>query len=150
MQIIINPAKEKFNTLTQRPARDATTLFDTVRPILEAVRERGDAALREFSERFDHCVLQKIQLNESEIQAAEQQVSPELREAIRLAHDNILRFHAAQHSGRVQVQTAPGILCEQRTLPIERVGLYVPGGSAPLFSTVLMLGVPARLRVATS
>ena len=145
MQIIINPAKEKFNTLTQRPARDATTLFDTVRPILEAVRERGDAALREFSERFDHCVLQKIQLNESEIQAAEQQVSPELREAIRLAHDNILRFHAAQHSGRVQVQTAPGILCEQRTLPIERVGLYVPGGSAPLFSTVLMLGVPARL-----
>ncbi len=145
MQVIINPAKEKLNTLTQRPARDATSLFGTVRPIVEAVRERGDAALREFSERFDHCVLREIQLSEREIRATGQQVSPELREAIRLAHDNILRFHAAQRSRRIQVQTAPGILCEQRTLPIERVGLYVPGGSAPLFSTVLMLGVPARL-----
>ena len=145
MQIIINPPQEKRDALTRRPARDAAALFDVVQPILEAVQKRGDAALLEFSKRFDHCILPGIQLEEREIRAALERVSPELRSAIQCAHDNILRFHAAQRSGRIQVQTAPGIFCEQRTLPIERVGLYVPGGSAPLFSTVLMLCVPAYL-----
>ncbi len=145
MQVFINPPQESRDALTRRPARNAAELFDTVRPILEAVRTRGDAALREYSERFDHCTLTEVRLDDEEIATAAGEVTPELRAAIRRAHDNIRRFHAAQRCGTVQVQTAPGIFCEQRTLPIERVGLYVPGGLAPLFSTVLMLAVPAKL-----
>ena len=145
MEIIINPAPERGAELTRRPAFDVTTLFGVVRPIIEDVRERGDAALRELSLRFDHYAPESIPVPQEERAAAAAELAPELREAIRCAHGNIQRFHAAQSFSGVRVETAPGVVCEQRAVPIRRVGLYVPGGSAPLFSTVLMLGVPARL-----
>ena len=145
MRIIQEPPREQWAELTARPAFDVTTLFGVVRPIMEAVRERGDAALREYESKFDHVELEDFRVSAQELQAAAAQVPQELQQAIRLAHGNIAAFHAAQKFSGVSVQTAPGVLCEQRGLPISRVGLYVPGGSAPLFSTVLMLAVPARL-----
>lgn len=145
MDIIINPERSRWAELTRRPAFDVTSLFNTVRPIIDEVRERGDEALRDFSLRFDRYVPESFITTPAEIEAAEAELSEELRSAIRQAHDNIARFHAAQRFEGVRVETAPGVVCEQRAVPLTRVGLYVPGGSAPLFSTVLMLGVPARL-----
>jgi len=145
MEIITEPARESWRDITRRPAFDVTTLFGVVRPILDAVRERGDDALREYSLRFDGCVPDTFLLPRSERDEAAATLPEELREAIRQAHDNISRFHAAQRFEGIKVETAPGVLCEQKAVPLSRVGLYVPGGSAPLFSTVLMLGVPARL-----
>ena len=145
MDIISNPSRDRWAELTKRPVFDVTTLFDSVRPIIHAVREKGDAALREFSERFDHYVPESFLVTPAEVEAAAAELPEELRAAIRQAHDNISRFHAAQRFEGVRVETAPGVVCEQRAVPLSRVGLYVPGGSAPLFSTVLMLGVPARL-----
>lgn len=145
MEIITEPSRERWSALIQRPAFDVTTLFGIVQPILDAVRERGDDALREFSQRFDGCAPDSFLLPTSERDEAASLLPLELQEAIRQAHDNIARFHAAQRFEGVRVETAPGIICEQKAIPLSRVGLYVPGGSAPLFSTVLMLGVPARL-----
>ena len=145
MNIITYPEKASWAELTRRPAFDVTALFERVQPIIDAVRERGDAALRELSERFDHVVPASITVPAEECEQAASELSAELCAAIRQAYDNIVRFHAAQRFEPVRVETAPGVLCEQRAVPIRRVGLYVPGGSAPLFSTVLMLGAPARL-----
>ena len=141
----MNPGRELWAELTRRPAFDVSTLFERVRPIIEAVRERGDAALREYAEKFDHVSLDSLLVSAEECAHAAEALSPELRCAIRQAYDNIERFHAAQRFDGVRVETAPGVICEQRAVPVRRVGLYVPGGSAPLFSTVLMLGAPARL-----
>ena len=145
MKVISNPERASWAELTRRPAFDVTELFGTVQPIISAVRERGDAALREYGERFDHVTLAELIVPEDQLRTAAQRISPELRDALQQAYHNIVRFHAAQRFEPVRVETAPGVLCEQRALPIRRVGLYVPGGSAPLFSTVLMLGAPARL-----
>ncbi len=145
MRVIQEPPREQWAELTARPAFDVTTLFGVVRPIMDAVRERGDAALREYESKFDHVELADFRVGADELQAAAAQVPQDLQQAIKLAHANITAFHAAQKFDGVSVQTAPGVRCEQRGIPISRVGLYVPGGSAPLFSTVLMLGVPARL-----
>lgn len=145
MEIITEPSRERWSELTQRPAFDVTTLFGVVRPILDAVRERGDEALREFSQRFDGYAPETFLLPTQERDEAAALLPAELRDAIQQAHDNIASFHAAQRFEGVRVETAPGVVCEQRAIPLSRVGLYVPGGSAPLFSTVLMLGVPARL-----
>lgn len=145
MEIITNPERGEWERLIKRPAFDVSTLFGAVRPIMDAVRERGDAALRELSLRFDHCAPESIAVSEAELSGAAALLPEELREAIRRAKENIERFHAAQRFEGVRVETAPGVVCEQRAVPISRVGLYIPGGSAPLFSTVLMLGVPARL-----
>lgn len=145
MEIVINPPQERWAELTARPVFDVSTLFGVVRPILDAVRERGDAALKEYELRFDRVELDELRVSAEDIAAAKDKVPAELQDAIRLAHANITRFHAAQKFAPVQVTTAAGVSCEQRALPISRVGLYVPGGSAPLFSTVLMLAVPAKL-----
>lgn len=145
MQIIHEPERSSWAGLTARPAFDVTTLFGVVRPILDAVRERGDAALREYEAKFDHVELADLRVGREEMDAAEARVAPDLRESIRRAYANIAAFHSAQRFGGVSVTTAPGVRCEQRGIPVSRVGLYVPGGSAPLFSTVLMLGVPARI-----
>ena len=145
MNTITYPERASWPELTRRPAFDVTALFERVQPIMAAVRERGDAALREFSERFDHVVPECLTVPAAELEQAGAALAPELCAAIRQAYENISRFHAAQRFEPVRVETAPGVLCEQRAVPIRRVGLYVPGGSAPLFSTVLMLGAPARL-----
>lgn len=145
MTLSFSPNKSEWDALLRRPSLDITELFDIVRPIVDEVAEKGDAALRAYAERFDKVCLTDLRVSEAEIRAAEALVSDELKNALRQAYSQIYAFHAAQRFSGVRVETAPGVVCEQRALPISRVGLYIPGGSAPLFSTVLMLGIPARI-----
>ena len=145
LQRFVNPPTSQWAEIVARPAIDTTSLFDVVRPIVDDVRQRGDAALRDYEARFDRVQLDSLAVSPSELAAATELVSAELQTAIRQAHDNIARFHSAQRFEPIRLATAPGVVCEQRAVPIERVGLYIPGGSAPLFSTVLMLAVPAQI-----
>lgn len=128
-----------------RPALDVTTLFDTVRTVLERVRTEGDEAVKQYEEQFDNVRLSALQVSPEEIREAEAQVSDELKRAIRTAQRNIEKFHAAQRFTGKKIETMTGVYCWQKAVAIEKVGLYVPGGTAPLFSTVLMLAVPARI-----
>ena len=146
MTIITEPNREQWAELVRRPAFDVTQLFDTVRPIMDAVHEHGDKALHEFGHRFDGVDLEELEVSAAEVAEACTRVSQELREAICSAYANILDFHLIQSGETARCrETAPGVYCEQHTLPIRSVGLYVPGGQAPLFSTVLMLAVPAAV-----
>lgn len=145
MQIYEYPRRNKWRLLVQRPANSAEIAEDRVLQILAAVRSKGDAAVREFSREFDSVELREISVSKPEIDAAEQEVSAELKTAIRLAIDNITKFHAAQLHSEAVIETSLGVRCWRRSVPIERVGLYVPGGTAPLFSTVLMLAIPAKI-----
>lgn len=147
MNIITEPNREQWVELVRRPAFDVTQLFDVVRPIMDAVHTHGDHALREFGHRFDGVQLEDLAVSPEEIAEACAQIPQELAEAIELAYCNIYDFHELQLNTQapIKLETAPGVVCEQRTLPIRRVGLYVPGGQAPLFSTVLMLAVPAAV-----
>lgn len=145
METITEPTRERWAALCARPVFDVTTLFNVVRPILDDVRAHGDAALKEYEHRFDHVELHTLRVSAEELDDAAASVPADLQDSIRLAHGNIARFHAAQRFAGVRVSTAPGVYCEQKSLPISRVGLYVPGGSAPLLSTVLMLAIPAQL-----
>ena len=147
MTIITEPKREQWAELVRRPAFDVTQLFDVVRPIMDAVQTHGDQALHEYGHRFDGVELETLAVSAAEVAEAVEAVPQELREAIELAYCNIYDFHELQLQVQapVKLETAPGVLCEQRTLPIQRVGLYVPGGQAPLFSTVLMLAVPAAV-----
>ena len=146
MTIITEPNREQWAELVRRPAFDVTQLFDVVRPIMDAVHEHGDKALHEYGHRFDGVTLEELAVSPAEVKEACARVPQELREAICSAYANILDFHLIQsgESARCR-ETAPGVYCEQHTLPIRSVGLYVPGGQAPLFSTVLMLAVPAAV-----
>ena len=145
MKIYKNPSKEELDALLKRPVRDASELNATVSAVLQDVKERGDAAVREYEERFDKVSLTDLAVTEAEMLAAEAVVSEELGEAIRLAHRNIERFHAAQRFEGEHIQVTEGVECWQKSVAIERVGLYIPGGTAPLFSTVLMLATPAKI-----
>lgn len=147
MTIITEPDREQWAELVRRPAFDVTQLFDVVRPIMDAVHEHGDKALHEYGHRFDGVELDSLSVSAAEVEEACTLVPRELKEAIELAYCNIYDFHELQRNTQapVKLETAPGVVCEQRTLPIQRVGLYVPGGQAPLFSTVLMLAVPAAV-----
>ena len=145
MTLSLSPNKSEWAELLRRPSLDVTQLFDIVRPIVDEVATKGDVALRAYAERFDKVCLTDLRVSEAEIRAAEAIVSDDLKNALRQAYSQIYAFHAAQRFSGVRVETAPGVVCEQRALPISRVGLYIPGGSAPLFSTVLMLGIPARI-----
>ena len=145
MEIIKYPGREEWSSLAKRPALDVTTLFDTVRSVLDDVRERGDEAVKEYEARFDKVDLSALRVSEEEMREAEHLVPDDLRQAIRRAKENIERFHASQHFEGKKVETAPGVVCWQKAVAIEKVGLYIPGGTAPLFSTVLMLTVPARI-----
>lgn len=128
-----------------RAAESTAQLEQTVAEIIAQVRERGDEALREYASRFDGVELSDLRVSETEIAEAEQRVDEALKQAIAVAAGNIERFHAAQVMQPVEVSTMPGVECVQRAVPITNVGLYIPGGNSPLFSTVLMLAVPARL-----
>ena len=128
-----------------RAAESTAQLEQTVAEIIAQVRERGDEALREYASRFDGVELSDLRVSETEIAEAEQRVDEALKQAIAVAAGNIERFHAAQTMQPVEVNTMPGVECVQRAVPITNVGLYIPGGNSPLFSTVLMLAVPARL-----
>jgi histidinol dehydrogenase len=145
MNIHVNPARELWPQILQRPLMDVTGLHAAVGEILNEIREKGDAALREYTFRFDGIKPDRFLVTEDELDAAETQVDHELKRAIMLAADNIEKFHAAQKTGILKMETMPGVTCWQKTVPVEKVGLYVPGGTAPLFSTVLMLSIPARV-----
>ena len=124
---------------------DTAQLSATVRGVLDDVRQHGDAAVKRYEERFDHVLLDSLAVSETEMEEAEHLVSRELRESLELAHANIHRFHAAQRFEGSPCDTHPGVRCWQKSVAIERVGLYIPGGTAPLFSTVLMLATPAKI-----
>lgn len=145
MEIIKYPSKEEWVSLVKRPALDVTTLFDTVRTVLDEVRQEGDVAVKRYEEKFDKVTLTDLQVSEAEIEEACELVSEELKQAIRTAKDNIEKFHASQRFTGHKIETTPGVTCWQKAVAIEKVGLYIPGGTAPLFSTVLMLAVPAHI-----
>ena len=145
MNIIRYPKREDWASITERPQLDTSTLNATVSNILGDIKANGDEAVRKYEEMFDHVRLDSLAVSENEIEEAWNSVTAELRQSIELAHANISSFHEAQHFNGVKVETAPGVTCWQKSVPIEKVGLYIPGGTAPLFSTVLMLATPARI-----
>ena len=145
MRITVNPPKSEWANLLRRPQIDAPVIGERVAAILERVRAGGDRAVLDLTAEIDSVALDSLEVAPEEIERAEAAVSPELKRAIATAAEHIERFHAAQRPRTVDLETAPGVRCLQRAVPIRRVGLYVPGGSAPLFSTVLMLAVPARV-----
>ena len=145
MILISNPDKSQWQEILKRPVMNTENLFDTVRSVIDRVKEEGDCAVLDYEEKFDKVVLASLAVSEEEQQEAENLVSEDLKAAIRLAKQNIETFHAAQRFEGKKVQTQPGVTCWQKAVAIEKVGLYIPGGTAPLFSTVLMLAVPARI-----
>jgi histidinol dehydrogenase len=145
MKLLKYPTKNEWSALLQRPSFDSSNLHELVSGILLDVRQRGDAAVREFELKYDKAVLNDLEVSVMEIDEAERIISPELKQAINVACANITAFHRAQETSLPIVETMPGVTCWQKALPIEKVGLYIPGGTAPLFSTVLMLALPARI-----
>lgn len=145
IQTVLYPGREDYAALLQRPHKDAADLGSIVAGVLHDVRREGDTAVLRYEEKFDKVCLASLAVSEEEIQEAEHLISDELKHSIRLAHANIHRFHQAQLMQPVSVETAPGVHCWQKSVAIERVGLYIPGGTAPLFSTVLMLATPAKI-----
>lgn len=145
MKVYKNPDHSEWADICLRPHLDVLSLNSAVSGILDDVRLRGDEAVKEYEAKFDHAVLGELMVSEEEKAEAMAVIDRELLDAIRLAHDNIHKFHKAQLMSVCKVETAPGVVCWQKQLPIERVGLYIPGGTAPLFSTVLMLATPAKI-----
>lgn len=145
MILISNPDKFQWQEILKRPVMNTENLFDTVRSVIDRVKAEGDCAVLDYEKKFDKVVLTSLAVSEEEQQEAENLVSEDLKAAIRLAKQNIETFHAAQRFEGKKVQTRPGVTCWQKAVAIEKVGLYIPGGTAPLFSTVLMLAVPARI-----
>lgn len=143
MNIIEYPEREQWAEITRRPHIDTTQLYDTVNGVLSDIRANGDTAVMKYEEKFDHARLSGLKVSEEEIKEALDNTPKELVDAIRLAHANIRKFHQAQAFSGIDTETQPGVRCWQRTMPIDKVGLYIPGGTAPLFSTVLMLATPA-------
>ena len=145
MKIYTYPEREQWGEIVERPRLDLTKLNETVGRVLADVRQRGDAAVKDYEQQFDHAKLDSLAVTAEEMDEAERLVSKALRDAIVLAHENIHTFHAAQKFVGQKVQTRPGVTCWQKSVAIEKVGLYIPGGTAPLFSTVLMLATPAKI-----
>lgn len=145
MQLLVNPFPEKWKKQLARPVQKTKEINKIVKPILKKVQKNGDKALRKFAQEYDHVQLESLVVTPEEIQAALTLVSKELKEAIGVAKTNIERFHAAQANPELIEEVMPGVICRRKNVPIQRVGLYIPGGTAPLFSTVLMLGIPAVL-----
>ena len=145
MQLIKYPAREQWAELLKRPSLNVASLYDQVKITLDEVRERGDTALRNFTLKFDKVDVKVPEVTKEEIAEGVKTVSVELKQAIEMARRNIWKFHSEQQREYTEIQTSPGVYCWQKAVPIEKVGLYVPGGSAPLFATVLMLGIPAQI-----
>ena len=145
MDIIRFPDKDLWGAIIQRPRIDISSLNATVSAILDDIKSRGDEAVKDYELRFDKAKLQSLKVSDNEFREAEKLVSQDLKEAISLAHSNIEAFHKAQAFQPIVVETKKGVRCWQKSVPIEKVGLYIPGGSAPLFSTVLMLATPAKI-----
>ena len=145
MDIYVNPSRDQWPSILARPETDISGLRDNVLTILETVRKEGDKALKDYTLAFDNAELQKFQLSADEIRNSGQQISESLKDAIAIAKSNIERFHQSQKPEDLVISTMPGVECQLKHKPIQKVGLYVPGGTAPLLSTVLMLGIPARI-----
>lgn len=145
MEIIINPERGRWTSLAERTTRDNSLIETRVRAIIERVREGGDEALKALCLEIDGFSRADFKVSDAEFAEAESRISPEVRKAIDNAFDNIYTFHKAQMPQRITVSTAPGVTCIQKPVPVGSVGLYIPGGTAPLFSTVLMLGVPSLI-----
>lgn len=146
MEILRYPDRQQWPSLCQRAlASQAAEVKSIVADIIGHVKSRGDEAIREYEQRFTGATINSLKVSDREIAEAEQLVSDDLKQAIIAANDNIARFHAAQKMQPITVETAPGITCSQKAVPITKVGLYIPGGNSPLFSTVLMLATPARI-----
>lgn len=145
MEVIRYPEKSAWDSLLERPVMKMETLRETVRRVLDDVKAEGDRAVKAYEEQFDKVKLETLAVTEEEMEEAEGLVAPELKEALVLAHGNIRKFHASQRFESHKVEVCPGVTCWQKSIPIEKVGLYIPGGTAPLFSTVLMLATPAKI-----
>ena len=145
MNIYINPSREQWSCLCRRAEQDNSLIAQRVESIVECVREQGDEALLSLAYEIDGVQLAALEVSQEEFQQAEREVKDEVKVAIEVAMRNIEAFHRAQLPSEIRVQTQAGVECVQRPVPIRRVGLYIPGGTAPLFSTVLMLALPARL-----
>jgi histidinol dehydrogenase len=145
MEIIKYPNPDEWNKLIKRPALDVSSLFGTVQKVLDEVRTQGDEAVKKYGEQFDKVKISDLLVSETEINEAETLVDAELKEAILIAKNNIEKFHEAQKFNGNRIETTTGVTCWQKAVAIEKVGLYIPGGSAPLFSTVLMLAIPAKI-----
>ncbi|SKB25629.1 histidinol dehydrogenase [Macellibacteroides fermentans] len=145
MEIIKYPTSGEWNKLIKRPALDVSSLFGTVQKVLDEVRTQGDEAVKKYGEQFDKVKISDLLVSETEINEAETLVDSELKQAILIAKNNIEKFHEAQKFNGNRIETTAGVTCWQKAVAIEKVGLYIPGGSAPLFSTVLMLAIPAKI-----
>ena len=145
MKIHINPEKEQWAEILKRPVMDVSSLFAPVQDILDEIRENGDRALQKYTLKFDGVGLSEFCVTEDEFSKAEKEISETLKKAIKTASSNIEKFHASQQTEVKKIETMPGVTCWQKAVAIKKVGLYIPGGTAPLFSTVLMLAIPARI-----
>ncbi len=145
MNILYNPKKSEWSEILKRPTQTVADIEQTVNQIFSEVQTKGDWAIAKYTELFDGTSLQKTVVSSGEIEEAEVAVSEELKDAIKLAKSNIEKFHSAQKTEKILVETSNGVKCWQEKRPIQKIGLYIPGGSAPLFSTILMLSVPAAL-----
>ena len=145
MKKIYNPQPETWSEICKRPTQTFSDVEETVKQIFKEVQQKGDKAIAKYASFFDGVTLENIQVSPEEIEIAKKEVTAELKEAIQLAKSNIEQFHAAQKTDKIVVETTIGVTCWQEKRPIQKVGLYIPGGTAPLFSTVLMLAVPAKL-----
>ncbi|WP_297762394.1 histidinol dehydrogenase [uncultured Muriicola sp.] len=145
MKKIYDPKRNEWEGLLSRPTQKVGDIEETVNTIFKAVQDEGDEALRSYTQKFDGVAVKDIQVAENALNKAEASLSEPLKKAIQKAHKNIKRFHKAQETPTVRVETSPGVECWQEKRPIQKVGLYIPGGTAPLFSTVLMLAIPAKV-----
>jgi len=145
MQIITNPPRQQWSEILKRPSLSTTALSAVVMDVFDAVRADGDEAIKKYTQQFDGVAIAKLQVSTAELKQAVTEVDPDLKKAIDVAKANVEKFHAAQKTAPVRVETMPGVACWQEKRPIQKVGVYIPGGSAPLFSTVLMLVIPAVL-----
>ena len=145
MKTIKHPNKEIWQDILKRPRQKKANLENIVTDVFNEIKKRGDKALKDFTKKFDGAELEHLHVSQQELKEAEAIVSPELKNAIDNAIRNIFNFHKAQEAKEEKVETQPGVECWRKVTPIEKVGLYIPGGTAPLFSTVLMLGIPAKI-----
>ncbi|MCK5103294.1 MAG: histidinol dehydrogenase, partial [Cyclobacteriaceae bacterium] len=145
MRVLINPVGKELKQALKRPVRKLKNIKKIIKPILKNVKNKGDRALLKYNLEYDHVQLTKLIVSQQEIDAGCKQVDEKLKKAIYLAKENIGKFHRAQKTNDLEIETMPGIVCRRKSVPIEKIGLYIPGGSAPLFSTVLMLAIPAKI-----
>ncbi len=145
MNIIKYPQRNEWASIIERPHLDVSQLNAIVTGVLDDIKANGDTAVKRYEEKFDHVVLEQLAVSKAEIDEAMNLISDELKSALILAHENIAKFHEAQKFESEEIETSKGVTCWQKSIPIQKVGLYIPGGTAPLFSTVLMLATPAKI-----